>query len=282
MPNCVIKDIPVYYEVHGVGHPMLAIHGWGVDHRLMKGCLEAAFTHDTGHWQRIYLDLPGMGKTPGQPSINGSDAMLDILMAFIEKILPQQNFVVVGESYGGYLARGLIAKLRDKIDGACLICPLANPETRLTNAPQAQVLERDPVLLSHLTEAERNAFGFVAVRQTSEYWERFRDNVLPGLQLADQIFLEKSLGQKVPFSFAIDQINTPYAKPMLILMGRQDHMVGYRDQWAMLEAYPRASFVILDKAGHALESEQSGLFRTLTQEWLERVSTEHDKKVKRP
>lgn len=277
MPNCIIKDIPIHYEIHGVGRPLLAIHGWGVDHRLMKGCLEPVFTQVTGDWQRIYIDLPGMGRTPGRDWINGSDAMLDILTAFIEKILPHQNFALVGESYGGYLARGLIARLGVRIEGTCLLCPLANPDTRLANAPQAQVLERDSAFLNTLSEAERSAFGFVAVRQTHAYWERFRDNVLPGLQLADQGFLEKSLGQNVPFSFAIDQPDKPYAKPILILMGRQDHMVGYRDHWAMLEAYPRASFIILDKAGHALESEQSGLFRTLTQEWLERVTAERDK-----
>jgi pimeloyl-ACP methyl ester carboxylesterase len=48
-------------------------------------------------------------------------------------------------------------------------------------------------------------------------------------------------------------------------------MVGYRDAWGLLERYPRATFVTLDRAGHALAEEQPTLFRVLVHEWLDRV-----------
>lgn len=274
MPHCTIRDIPVHYEIQGEGRPLVAIHGWGVDHRLMKGCLEPYFAQQAGAWQRIYFDLPGMGQTPGNPWINGSDAMLELVTGVIDTLLPEQDFVLAGESYGGYLARGLVAKMASRIDGLLLLCPVANPDTRLDNAPPLTVLECDPILLDSLSQAERDAFGFVGVRQSGEYWERFRDNVLPGLQLADHEFLNNNLGKKVPFGFPIDSREAPFAKPSLILVGRQDSMVGYRDQWQFLEAYPRATFAVLDKAGHALESEQAGLFRALVGEWLTRVCDE--------
>jgi len=56
-----------------------------------------------------------------------------------------------------------------------------------------------------------------------------------------------------------------------MVMGRQDTAVGYRDQWELIENFPRASFVILDKAGHNLQIEQEGLFHALVIEWLDRV-----------
>lgn len=274
MPTCVVKDIPIHYEIHGTGRPLLAIHGWGVDHRLMTGCLEPFFKDQSATWQRIYLDLPGMGQTPGARWIDGSDAMLEVVSAFIDAVLPEQRFLLAGESYGGYLARGLVARMGERIDGLFLLCPLAHPDTRLDNASPQTVLERDPVLLASLSEAERGAFGFVAVRQTGEYWARFRDNVMPAFATLDQDFLANCLGRRVPFGFAIDRTDAAYPRPVLILTGRQDNMVGYKDQWQFLEAYPRASFVVLDKAGHALESEQAGLFRALLAEWLERVEAE--------
>ena len=274
MPPCVVKDIPIHYEIHGTGRPLLAIHGWGVDHRLMTGCLEPFFKDQPATWQRIYLDLPGMGQTPGARWIDGSDAMLEVVQAFIDAVLPGQRFLLAGESYGGYLARGLVARMAERIDGLFLLCPLAHPDTRLDNAPPQTVLERDPALLASLSEAERGAFGFVAVRQTGEYWARFRDNVMPAFATLDQDFLANCLGRRVPFGFAIDRTDAVYPRPVLILTGRQDNMVGYKDQWQFLEAYPRASFVVLDKAGHALESEQAGLFRALLAEWLERVEAE--------
>ena len=60
-----VKDVPIYYEIHGSGTPILMIHGWSVDHRLMKGCMEPIFQSLDTPWQRIYFDLPGMGKTKG-------------------------------------------------------------------------------------------------------------------------------------------------------------------------------------------------------------------------
>ncbi len=73
------------------------------------------------------------------------------------------------------------------------------------------------------------------------------------------------------FSFDIDRVSVLFEKPTLILMGRQDAHVGYRDGWDILEFYPRATFVVLDRAGHALGVEQEGLFQAIVNEWLDRV-----------
>ena len=56
------------------------------------------------------------------------------------------------------------------------------------------------------------------------------------------------------------------------LLGRQDHIVGYRDQWDIIDNYPRATFVVLDRAGHgAAPVEQYELCQALMSEWLDRV-----------
>jgi pimeloyl-ACP methyl ester carboxylesterase len=48
-------------------------------------------------------------------------------------------------------------------------------------------------------------------------------------------------------------------------------VVGYNAQWDLLEHYPRATFAVLDRAGHALPHEQPGLSKALITEWLVRV-----------
>ncbi|WP_245812005.1 alpha/beta fold hydrolase [Actinophytocola xinjiangensis] len=63
----------------------------------------------------------------------------------------------------------------------------------------------------------------------------------------------------------------PFDRPALILTGRQDHVTGYQDQFALLPHYPRASFAVLDVAGHNLHIEQAGLFAAHLGEWLDRV-----------
>jgi pimeloyl-ACP methyl ester carboxylesterase len=269
-----VKDVSIYYEVHGSGTPVLMIHGWSVDHRLMKGCMEPVFETLETPWQRIYFDLPGMGKTKGQPWITGTDQMLDVILAFIDGILPNQHFLVAGESYGGYLARGVIKARESRVDGLLLICPTAVQETRLDNAPALRVLEKDDVFLNSLSEEERQYFAGINVVQNKRVWEKFKEDILPGLKAADYAFLENSLGQHVPYRVNVDQIEKPYQQPTLFVMGRQDCAVGYHDHWQLIENFSRASFVILDKAGHNLQIEQDVLFNAMVKEWLDRVQAE--------
>ncbi len=269
-----VNDIPIYYEIAGSGTPVLMIHGWSVDHRLMKGCMEPVFQSLDTPWQRIYFDLPGMGKTKAQPWITGTDRMLAVILSFIDGVLPNQHFLIAGESYGGYLARGVLKAREPLVDGLLLICPTAIQETLQDNLPAFQVLEKDEPFVNSLSEEERKYFTGINVVQNKRVWQRFAEEVLPGLKAADYAFLENSLAQNVPYRINVDQIEKPYRQPALLVMGRQDNVVGYRDHWKLIENFPRASFVILDKAGHNLQIEQDVLFNAMVKDWLDRVQAE--------
>jgi pimeloyl-ACP methyl ester carboxylesterase len=266
--ECMIKNTKIFYEIYGEGIPVLMIHGWGVDHRLMKGCMEPVFRTMDRSYKRIYFDLPGMGKTKGESWIISSDQTLELIFAFIDTVIPKHNYLLAGESYGGYLARGIISKRASSVDGLLLICPSIGQDHA-----DFQVLEEDETLLNSLSEEDRTYFKAegINVIQNKRVWERFKKEVLPGLKIADTAFLEKYQGS---LSFDVDALEKPYAKPTLMLAGRQDSIVGYRNLWSILELYPRASFVILDKAGHALQIEQDNLFSKTVKNWLDRVSSE--------
>ena len=47
--------------------------------------------------------------------------------------------------------------------------------------------------------------------------------------------------------------------------------MGYRDLWRTVEEYPRATYAVLDLAGHNLQIEQPALFNSLIENWLERI-----------
>lgn len=274
--QCKVKDININYEIVGDGTPILMIHGWGPDHRLMKGCMEPIFqTIDTA-WKRIYFDLPGMGETKGERWINGSDQMLELVLGFIDVVIPNQHFVLAGESYGGYLARGIINKRPSLVDGLLLICPVVEQGVLGTNANLFRIFEKDETLLNSLTEEDRQYFEGINVLQNNKVWHRFKEEILPGLKIADQTFLQDYLSQNVSFSFNVDDLEEPFMKPTLMLAGRQDSIVGYRELWQIIDVYPRASFVLLDRAGHNLQIEQEELFSSTVREWLRRVEIELD------
>ncbi|MFX1467362.1 MAG: alpha/beta fold hydrolase [Promethearchaeota archaeon] len=269
--KCKLKNLTIYYEEYGEGYPILMIHGFMPDHRLMKGCMEPIFKN-RGDYKRIYFDLPGMGKTIAPKWLTKSDQMLDIVLEFIEKIIPNEKFLIASESYGCYLARGVILKRSKLIDGVLFICPLIIPQTEKRDLPKDfKVLIKDIELISSLSPSEAQEIEESLIVQSREVWERYEDEVFSGLKIADQNFMNTVFPANYEFSFNVDQLIDLYDKPTLFLLGRQDISVGYRDAWKIIENYPCATFAILDQAGHNLQIEKANLFNPLVHDWLSRV-----------
>ncbi len=268
--ECRLGNITVHCEIFGEGRPIIMLHGWPLDHRHMVSDMESLFKRRDG-WKRIYPDLPGMGRTPGMDWITHQDQMLDIVLDFIDNVVPGQRFVVAGTSYGGYLARGVVYRRSGVMDGLLLTVPVIQADETKRTLPPHVTLVKDPALISELQSNEAEAMQEFAVVQSREFLEWLRADIFPARETADQEFLSK-LRENYAFSFDVDSLPEPFAGPTLILMGRQDAVCGYRDAWGILENYPRGTFVVLDRAGHGfLGGYQRRLFNALVSEWLDRV-----------
>ncbi|MET4562630.1 pimeloyl-ACP methyl ester carboxylesterase [Lysinibacillus parviboronicapiens] len=141
------------------------IHGFSPDHRLMKGCMEPIFDERTG-WRRIYIDLPGKGRTKDYKAIRHSDGMLQAVIDFIDAVIPNQPYLLVGESYGGYLTRGVIRQQSEKIMGVAFICRMIIPEKQHRTLPMHTNIFSDSEFLTKLSKAERDDF---ASRKTMDF-----------------------------------------------------------------------------------------------------------------
>ena len=267
--KCKLEKSTIYYEVHGEGRPLILLHGMRIDHRHMKHGIEPFFEQRQG-WQRIYFDMPGMGKSNQEGKwITSNDDMLEVILAFIDHVIPGQRFAVAGTSYGGYMARGVLYHRQAFMDGLLLTVPAIVPR-ELRTTPSHVTLVEDPELLAEVTPQEAE---FLSARPVVQNWnvlDWFKANVLPAAKLFD-LALEPKLRANYAYSFDVDKLVEPFDGPTLILAGRQDAEGGYADAWHILENYPRATFAVLDRAGHLLGVEQENLFTVLVNEWLDRV-----------
>lgn len=274
MLQCRLDNLTIAYEQIGAGQPLVFLHGWSLDHRYELIEYEPIFQARTG-WQRIYLDLPGMGQTIAPPWLTNLDQMLEIVLMFIDHVLPNQRFAIAGTSAGGYLARGVVYHKTALVDGVLLRVPLVIPDDTKRTRPVPHTLIEDPALLATLTPAEVAELTPLLV-ETPAFLAQLRAKlraIYPAQQLANQALLQRISAdpRSYRFSFDVDDLRVPCSAPGLFLLGRQDRAVGYRDAWALLEHYPRASFVVLDRADHLLPIEQTTLFRVLVHDWLDRV-----------
>jgi len=265
-----VNGIQVHYADHGSGMPVLGLHGGGVDHREIMGALEPLFADRPGY-RRIYPDLPGMGRTPAPEQIDSTDAVLDLVEGLVEAVISEQAFLVVGHSSGGYLARAIANRRPRQVAGLALICPLVGDQGGGDDRPEhvvlhaADDLDVDGALAPEMAAVYRDYL----VVQTPQTLRRFQKTVAPGAGLADQAALERMSARWLLRS-APEQ-GPAYPHPTLILTGRQDATVGYAGAWRLLEHYPRATFAVLDRAGHGLPHEQVELLGALLGEWLDRV-----------
>ena len=248
----------VHHVEHGSGVPLVALHGAGVDHREMEAAVEAVVP---AGYRRIYPDLPGMGRSTAE-GLNGNDDVVRRLGDFLEH-LAAGPVLLLGHSYGAYLARGVAARRPDAVRGLALLCPAAE---RSRNVPEHQVVHQDADAYDELEPGQRAGFDEYFVVRTRATARRYRDHVLPGTTTVDQAALERIFA-----AWEVDVGSTPFAAPTLIVAGRRDSSVGYADAVDLVEQYPRATLAVVDDAGHALVHERPDVFATLLADWLGRA-----------
>jgi pimeloyl-ACP methyl ester carboxylesterase len=263
--EATVSEVPVHYAEYGSGTPVLALHGAGVDHREIAGALEPIFSGVPG-FRRLYPDLPGMGRTPAPGTVRSNDDVLDVLLGFIDKAVGDEPFLVMGQSYGGYLARAVAHLRPDRAVGLALICPVG-AHTR--DLPEHDVLVSSADLAGELDTDLEAAYRDYFVVQTTETLRRFRTYVAPAMLLVDEpglmrIFSNWELRDR-------PEAVPAYPHPVLVLAGRQDATAGHAGPSELLEHYPRGTLAVLDRAGHALLHEQPDLVQALVAEWLARV-----------
>lgn len=229
----------------------------------MSGCLEPVFRDRDLPYRRLYPDLPGMGRSPAD-GVSSADDVLACLEDYLDRHIGDQRVVLIGESYGGYLARALVTRRPGQVLGLGLICPVGRAvEHADRTVPEHQVLVRE------IDVDPASDFAQVAVVQTEQTYTRTQREIVVGLEVADADALARIRRHWV-LSRDPDA-GPPWDGPALLVTGRQDASTGYVDSWALLERYPRATFAVLDTAGHNAQLERPEVFGALVHDFLDRV-----------
>ena len=256
----------ISWNEHGIGIPVVMLHGLVGDHRLISRFTESVLGPRPG-LRRLHVDLPGHGMSSGD-GVSSSDDVVERVAAFLDDVLPGESYAVVGNSFGGGVARALTAREPSRVLGMALIAPMIIADHARRDVPTLVPIDVEP--LDGGTDDDRRDFAELTFRQTKQHWQLYLDEVAPGARLADMDAIGR-ISAAYEFTVRPESRFTTYDRPVTFILGRQDPVVGYTDALALAASYPRATYVIADAAGHNPHHEQPELCAAALGSWIDAV-----------
>ncbi|WP_375180501.1 alpha/beta fold hydrolase [Enterococcus rotai] len=246
------NNVKVFYDSIGEGRPLLIIHGFAIDHRAVKGTVEESIKYK--NYKRIYIDLPGMGNSPAPDKMINADELLSILLKLIDKIIGTEPFSILGYSYGGYLALGLVKFIPEQVEKLILLAPVVKANAKQRNLPEKTKISSDFFEVENKTLFAQ--YQASAANITEQGYKNFLKEIYPGLVIGDHDF-QKTF-QEIGYAFKFEK--RLFAKPIicdsLIILAEQDDIVGFQDTLDHEKDFYNGSFVLIKNAGHNMQLDQ--------------------------
>lgn len=261
-----IHNQTIHYTVHGSGLPLIILHGLYLDSISMKRAIEKTDIK-LKDFKRIYIDMPGMGQSPRHHLENSSDVMLDILSELIKVVIKDHPFIIMGYSYGGYLAQGIAKKFSNQVIGEVLICPVIIPELEERQVAQITNQDIDQVFIDTLDESKAKELLDSMVVINERTYRRSEADFSRAIALADWGFLHELFNDNYRSEY-IENNKGVHPHKALIFLGYQDTSVGYIDMLERLNYYPKATVNLLTNASHSFFLEQPKQFECILNSWL--------------
>lgn len=266
----MIRNRKVHYVEYGVGIPVFCLHGYECDWRMMAIAMEPIFRNRSGY-RRIYIDIPGFGLTPGR-HLKNVDEWCEVINETIDALIgKEEKFLLVGESYGCYLEMMLLMDRPQQICGTLFIAPALIAKRPPRQLPPKAVVDIDEEFLQSMNDADRAYMldHFAVINSLT--WFRYKVEAEPAYLMQDKEYtywIEKNGYESVREK---DFLTVTHNAPSCWVTGRQDYWVGYKDPLRFLENFPRATFTVLDGAGHNMHVEKIEIFNEVAKDWLYRV-----------
>lgn len=181
-----IKNGTLHYEIDGQGTPILFIHGMELNIDSWRVLTEPILAETA--FQRIYVDLPGMGDSEFDLSVASSDAIFDILVTFVKTVIGEQPFYVAGHSYGGYLACALADAFGEQVLGQFLSAPVVTATHAARILPAHQAVELPDLPNEVRAEKWFDDFAITTYRHGFAQWQLFAQAIIPGVEKFDATF----------------------------------------------------------------------------------------------
>lgn len=293
----VEPDILLYHFAQGTGRNVLVVHGGpGMPFREPMAGLEPL----TGEYRFHYYDQRGCGKSTRPIDRFESQNMYENMTRLnqtlglgaqiadierIRQILGEDKLILVGHSWGGFLASLYAAEFPEHVAALVLISPAnmlvmpsPEPESDLfasvrARLPESQLAEYDAFIKDYFdfntlfthSEAELVArdtkFGEYYISVVDIQADEAIEQGEPGGWMTWGVYV--SLGQRHDYRAALKQV----AAPVLVLHGAED-LQSEAASRLYSDTFPHAQFAVIENASHFAFQQQPKQFAKLVTDFL--------------
>lgn len=240
--------IGLHYNKIGVGKTIYFLHGMGLDGHSMAAFYEPRFTSEERHFARLYPDLPGMGNSPATSALQSADDVLAQVHAFIQATSEGPCYLV-GHSYGGYLALGLLARFPNEFSGAFLTAPVVLAEKTARTVATLKHLISAPVTSQ---SPEFTDYQHMNVVINPSTWRQYQELILLGLKTFNRDFWV-AMKNRHAYRLSIEsRLSSLIKSPVTLVLGENDNEVGYQDQVVFAHKGAHMTTTVIPNAGHNL------------------------------
>ena len=269
VPTVEVNGTTLFYEVDGEGAPCLVLHGGlGLDHTVYRRTLGPL----SPPLHLVYFDHRGNGRSGRPPLETLTMEQLADDAASLANHLGHDQMIVLGHSYGGFIAQELAIRHPDRVRGLLLVDTTPG---QLGHDESKDTIEQGPPPPAELRQLMASMVptdeGLAAGMQTllPHYLHR-RDVDEVRALMEGTIFDAAAMlrGFEVLAGWSsVDRLGDVRC-PTLLVTGRHDAFSSFPQAHRIGRRIPGARVEIFEDSGHFPWLDQPGAFFTLVREWL--------------
>ena len=276
MPTATVNGVELFYTTRGEGEPIMFMHGGlGADHTYFP----PFFDHLASDYQLIYYDHRGNGRSKVDSLEGVTHETWAADADALREHLGHDKIILLGHSYGGFLAQEYAIRYADHLKGLILLTTspaldyhhltVANARKRTTDADIIDAVEE---VFSDAPVPNDDAFQDLLGRLGPLYfydYEPYEDMLAHAFE--DMIYSADAWNHSYTHcwsSFNVIPHLPTVDVPTLVVSGEVDWITPADQGQRIHDALPNSEFVVFEKSGHYPYIEESEQFFRILKDWL--------------
>ena len=254
MPNTVINNIDLYYEIHGKGMPLILVAGLASDSQSWEPIISGL----SQHYLVITLDNRGVGRTKPQDIGISIQQIANDCIALIRH-LGLSSVNLLGHSMGGFVALELAMRHPDSINKLIL------------SATSASNSRRNNALFSNWASCLETGIDLGLWFQNIFYWifsARFFENEADVNDMVRYAVEYPHPQSAIAFRNQVNAIASYDCTEALsgidaktmVISGKEDLLFPIEVCARLAQAIPGATLSVIDNTAHSIHMEQPRVF----------------------